>query len=202
MGEFGWAYLNDVITGQGPEGALQYVSGTSGMISGSNKFVYNNASSTLSLTGSMIISGTLQAHTFDVVHTNKIELNSSGSTNFGKDSSDTHVFTGSVSIISGGVKQAYHKLVASSYTVTTANSIIGVSSSAYVSIQLPSASVVGAGHTLIIKDEYNATRVTATQIVVSASGGNTIDHATTYSITGDSAALNLYSDGTTNWFIY
>tara|TARA_R100000808_G_C2150439_1_gene159176 strand:- start:3200 stop:3808 length:609 start_codon:yes stop_codon:yes gene_type:complete len=202
MGEFGWAYLNDVITGQGPEGALQYVSGTSGMISGSNKFVYNNASSTLSLTGSMIISGTLQAHTFDVVHTNKIELNSSGSTNFGNDSSDTHVFTGSVSIVSGGVKQAYHKLVASSYTVTTANSIIGVSSSAYVSIQLPSASVVGAGHTLIIKDEYNATRVTATQIVVSASGGNTIDHATTYSITGDSAALTLYSDGTTNWFIY
>ena len=202
MGEFGWAYLNDVITGQGPDGALQYASGSVGMISGSGNLSYNNASSVLSLTGSMIISGTLQAHTFDIIQTNIIEIDSSGSTKFGNDATDTHVFTGSVSIISGALKQAYYKLTAVSYSVSTYNSIIGVSSSAYVSILLPSASVSGVGHTLIIKDEWSTTRAESAKIVISASGADKIDHATTYSITGDSAALTLYSDGTTNWFIY
>jgi len=106
MGEFGWAYLNDVITGQGPDGALQYASGSDGMISGSSKLVYNRTNNTLSLTGSMVIDGTLTAtslvaHTFDVIHTNKVEIHSSGSTNFGNDSADTHVFTGSIAIVSG-----------------------------------------------------------------------------------------------------
>ena len=32
--------------------------------------------------------------------------------------------------------------------------------------------------------------------------GNTIDHASTYTISGDSAALSVYSDGLTKWFIY
>tara|TARA_R100000152_G_C6768241_1_gene193686 strand:+ start:446 stop:1054 length:609 start_codon:yes stop_codon:yes gene_type:complete len=202
MGEFGWAYLNDVITGQGPEGAIQYVSGTSGMISGSGNLMYNNTSGLLSLTGSMIISGTLQAHTFDIIQTNIIEIDASGSTNFGNDSTDTHVFTGSVSIISGALKQAYFKMTGSIYSATQYNSIIGVSSSAYASILLPSASVSGVGHTLVIKDEWSTTRAESAKIAVSASGGDKIDHLTTYSITGDSAALTLYSDGTTNWFIY
>ncbi len=200
MGEFGWAYLNDVISGQGPDGAVQYASGS--MISGSQNFVYNNSTSTLSLTGSMIISGTLQAHTFDIIHTNKIELQTSGSSNFGNDSADTHVFTGSVSIVSGGLRQHYYKLTAASHTANAYDSIIGVSSSAYVSITIPSASVAGVGKILIIKDEWHATRAEGAKIAVSASSPDTIDHQSTYSITGDSAALTLYSDGISKWFIY
>ena len=202
MGEFGWAYLNDVVSGQGVEGAVQYASGSDGMISGSEDFVYNTTTSTLLLTGSMIISGTLQAHTFDVIHTNKVELQASGSSNFGDDSADTHVFTGSVAIVSGGLRQHYQKITADSYFISGSDAIIGISSSTYVSVTLPSASVAGVGRTLIIKDEWLATRSDANRIAISASSPNKIDHATTYSITGDSAALTLYCDGVSNWFIY
>jgi hypothetical protein len=151
----------------------------------------------------MIISGTLQAHTFDVIHTNKVEIHSSGSTNFGDDSTDTHAFTGSVFIVSGGLNLAYKRTTNEAfYSASVSNSIIGHSGSAYIAITLPSASVAGVGKTLIVKDEFNATRTDATMIVVSASTGDKIDHGTTYSITGDSAALTLYSDGVSNWFIY
>ena len=201
MGEFGWAYISGSVTGTGPAESVQFLRTADGELTGSQNFTFDTANDKLFVTGSVVVSGTIQANTFDIIHTNVIELESSGSTNFGNDASDTHVFTGSV-IVNGGIRQSYYKLTAVSYTVTTADSIIGVSSGAYVSILLPSASVAGAGYSLIIKDEYNATRVDATQIAISASGGNTIDHATTYSITGDSAALTLYSDGTTNWFIY
>ena len=201
MGEFGWAYISGSVTGTGPAESVQFLRTADGELTGSQNFTFDTANDKLFVTGSVVVSGTIQANTFDIIHTNVIELESSGSTNFGNDASDTHVFTGSV-IISGSIKQSYYKLTAASYTVSTADSIIGVSSSAYTSILLPSASTAGAGHTLVIKDEYNATRATANQIAISASGGNTIDHATTYSITGDSAALTLYSDGTTNWFIY
>jgi hypothetical protein len=129
-------------------------------------------------------------------------LSSSGDSNFGNDSSDSHNFTGSIKMVSGSFSRHYRKLTAASLTVLAHDSIIGVSSSAYVSILLPSASVAGAGKTLIIKDEWSTTRLDAAKIAVSASGGNTIDHATTYSITGDSAALTLYCDGISKWFIY
>jgi hypothetical protein len=69
---------------------------------------------------------------------------------------------------------------------------------------LPSASTEGAGRILTIKDEFQVTRTEAggTHIALTASGDDKIDYQTTYVIEGDSVALSLYSDGTTNWFIY
>ena len=126
----------------------------------------------------------------------------SGSTNFGDDSGDTHVFTGSVTIVSGGLRKHYYELTATSYNVAAYDSIIGVSSSAYVSITVPSASVAGAGKILIIKDETSSTRADANQIAISASGGETIDNQSTYSLSGDNPALTIYSNGISKWFIY
>ena len=150
----------------------------------------------------MVISGTIQANTFDVIHTNIIEMDSSGSTNFGNDSSDTHVFTGSVSIVSGGLRQHYYNLGAATYSVQAYDSIIGVSHANYTAIQLPSAADAGFGKILIIKDETGTTRVESKKIAVSASGGQNIDRENTYSLTGDNPALTLYSNGNNTWFIY
>jgi len=202
MADFGWAYLSGAVTGEGPADSIQYLRTQNGELTGSNNFTFVDDSNKLFLTGSMIISGTIQANTFDVIQTNIIEIESEGSTNFGNDSADTHIFTGSVSIVSGGMRNHYYNLAGNSHTIAAHDHIIGVSSSAYVSILLPSASVAGFGRILVIKDEFNVTRTDATKIAVSASGGNTIDHASTYSITGDSAALTLYSDGISKWFIY
>jgi len=202
MAEFGWAYLSGAVTGEGPAKAVQYLKAENGELTGSQNFTFNQATDHLFLTGTMIISGTLQAHTFDVIHTNKIELSSSGGSNFGDDSGDKHVFTGSVAIVSGNLRHHYFHLTATSYNVNAYDSIIGVSSSAYVSITLPSASVAGAGATLIIKDQTSTTRLNANRIAVSASTGEKIDRDTTYDLTGDNAALTLYTNGVDNWFIF
>ena len=202
MADFGWAYLSGAVAGEGPARAVQYLKTANGELTGSGNLTYNQNNNHLFLSGTMIISGTIQAHTFDIVQTNIIEVDSSGSTSFGNSSDDSHTLTGSLIIVSGGVRNHYYKLTAASYSVASYDNIIGVSSSAYVSILLPSASVAGPGRILVIKDEWSTTRSDANKIAISASSPNTIDHGTTYSITGDSAALTLYSDGISKWFIY
>ena len=202
MAEFGWAYLSGAVTGEGPAKAIQYLKTADGELTGSQNFTFDQTSNHLFLTGTMTISGTIQANTFDVIHTNVIELEHSGSTGFGNDSTDQHVFTGSITIVSGGMRNHYLKLTAASHNVTAHDHIIGVSSSAAVVVNLPSASVAGVGRLLVIKDEFSTTRTGGNAINVSASAPNTIDHNTSYSITGDSAALTLYCDGVSKWFIY
>jgi len=202
MADFGWAYLSGAVTGQGVAKSVQYLKTDNGELTGSQNFTFNQTSDHLFLSGTMVISGTIQANTFDVIHTNVIEMEHSGSTGFGNDSTDNHVFTGSVSIVSGGLRQHYYNLNAATYTVQVYDSIIGVSHANYTSILLPSASVAGFGKILIIKDETSATRVESKKIAVSGSGSETIDRDATYSLTGDNPALTLYSNGVDNWFIY
>ena len=203
MGKFGWAHISNAKNlGSGPNGALQFATGSSGALSGSTKLVYHYASDNLILSGNMDISGTITAHVFDVKQTTKEEITVSGSTFFGDSSDDIHAFTGSVIIVSGGLRQSYYQLTDSSYNIAAYDSIIGVSSSAFVSITIPSASIAGAGKILIIKDETVGTRSDSNRIAVSASGGESIDNQTTYSLAGDNPALTIYSNGISKWFIY
>ena len=203
MSGFGWIHISGTVTGQGPSGSIQFL-GNDSVLTGSSKLVYHTASNSMYFTGSLIISGNLQAHQFDVIQTNTIEINQSGSTIFGDSCDDTHVLTGSLIMASGAVRQYYKKVTAASYTIKSCDSIVGISSSAYVSLLLPSASTEGAGRILTIKDEYQITRTLAgnTHIALTASGADKIDHQTNYVIEGDSVALTLYSDGAGKWFIY
>jgi hypothetical protein len=102
MSRFGWAYVNDVITGSGgtPGGsdkAIQFASGSS--FSGSTNFTFDYNTNTVRLTG------TLYADTLIV---SSSTIYKSGSTKFGDDSGDTHQFTGSLyntTLISGTIAQ-------------------------------------------------------------------------------------------------
>ena len=202
MADFGWAYLSGAHTGVGPAKAVQYLKTADGELTGSSNFTFDQSANKLFLTGTMIISGTVQAHTLDVIQTNKVEISASGGTNFGNDNTDTHIFTGSVSIVSGSFRQHYYKLTGTSHTVQTYDSIIGVSNTNYVSIVLPNAATAGPGKLLIIKDETTSTRSDANKIAVSGSGSQKIDRDTTYSLSGDNPALTIYSNGVDTWFIY
>jgi hypothetical protein len=92
MSRFGWAYVNDVITGSGgsttPGGsdkAIQFASGST--FSGSTNFTFDYNTNTVRLTG------TLYA---DNLIVSSSQILKSGSTIFGDDLLDTHQFTGSV----------------------------------------------------------------------------------------------------------
>lgn len=204
MAELGWAFLSGAVTGQGPAESVQFVKTANGLLSGSENFVFDSSANKLYVTGSVVVSGTLQAHTFDIIQTNIIELSSSGDSNFGNGSDDKHIFTGSVNIVSGAFSRHYFKLTSNSHTVTAYDAIIGVSASGYVSITLPAANGTKSGTQVIIKDEYVSTRskVGNTHIALTGSGSDKIDHQATYDIEGDSVSISLYCDGVSKWFIY
>jgi hypothetical protein len=97
MSRFGWAYVNDVITGSGgtPGGsdkAIQFASGST--FSGSTNFTFDYTTNTVRLTG------TLHADTLIV---SSSVIYKSGSTKFGDDSTDTHQFTGSLLLSSSNI---------------------------------------------------------------------------------------------------
>ena len=95
MAEFGWLYVygNKVA---GPSGSLQVAKDQN--LSGSKNLKYNEDTNTLNLTGTLNVSGAINANALNINVTNRnvINLSSTGSTNFGNDCSDNHVFTGSV----------------------------------------------------------------------------------------------------------
>ena len=159
MAEFGWAYIsceNESDVANGPTGSLQFHSGSK-ILSGSQNLLYLSDVSILELTGTFNLSGTLNANEMNINVTNKnvTNLSASGDTKFGDTIDDVHQFSGSLEI-SGGVKFRYYNLTAASYELATHDYIIGISSSNYVSILLPSASVCGAGRTYVLKDEWGS----------------------------------------------
>jgi len=203
MAKFGWAHITDAQKpAQGPDGSIQFASGTEGFISGSDKLTYDYDANNFFLSGTMYVSGTIKANVFDAIITTKTEIEASGSTRFGDDSGDSHVFTGSVSIVSGGLRQHYSSSNQAAYVIEAHDSIVGLSATSAIAITLPSAATAGAGKILIIKDESSSTRSDSDKITVSAAGGQSIDGSATYDLSGDNPALTIYSNGISKWFIY
>lgn len=90
MSRFGWAYVNDILTGStagGTDKSVQFNSGSA--FSGSSNFTFDYTTNTVYLTG------TLRADTLIV---SSSQIFKSGSTIFGDSSGDTHQFTGSMSV--------------------------------------------------------------------------------------------------------
>ena len=106
MGEFGWAYIGDgkaVTASYGPTGSVQFKT-RGAEISGSDRFTFDTGSNTLALTGTLIVSGTITAESYNIK--NITNLNASGSTEFGDSNSDTHIFTGSLTVESASTGPA------------------------------------------------------------------------------------------------
>ena len=125
MSEFGWAYVVGTMT-KGPSGSIQ--SADDGRLSGSSNFVYDSSASALNLTGTLNVSGAINANEFNVNVTNKniINLSATGSTKFGDDSGDSHQLTGSTYLSSSSTPLNIKGLQISA----------GASSSSYLALQL------------------------------------------------------------------
>ena len=100
----GWAYVSCSVTpppGQGPVGAIQFVTASDGGLSGSHQlsWSFDDTSdgygvNTLIMTGTLIVSGAISASKL-VIETTTI-IDTTGSTKFGNSTDDTHLFTGSI----------------------------------------------------------------------------------------------------------
>ena len=214
MAEFGWAYIDCNSSGSGggggqaagPTGSLQFLTG-SNATSGSTRLLFLTASNTLVLTGTLDVSGTINANYMNINVTNKnvINLSASGDTKFGDTLDDTHQFTGSLHV-SGGLYFTYKRITAN-YNMSANDYIVGVSSSSGVTVRLPSASADSVGRLVVVKDEYSFVggrpETTGSQIAISASAGSSdlIDGNGYVAIAGDNASISLYSSGDGKWFI-
>jgi len=231
MAKFGWAYIDCTDQGSsgsgsaGPRGSLQFVTESGGQTTGSNHLIYYTGSTgaygylpnTVVLSGSLIVTGTVSASTFHIKDITTIDA--TGSTYFGDSIDDTHRRKGSL-IVSGasnyvlsasaitervwvrGFGGKYASVGGATYNVVADDYIIGCSSSANQTLYLPSASAVGKGALLIIKDEYN--NRSAAAVYISGSnpvGGFSVEDKAFYQLNGTMPAVNLYSDGT-NWFVF
>jgi hypothetical protein len=78
--------------------------------------------------------------------------------------------------------------------------ILGVSGAAPIDIRLPSAADYAAGQYFTVKDESGAANTK--NITIRASGSQTIDGQTSIILESPHAAVNIYSDGTSKFFIY
>ena len=129
MSQFGWAYISGSNAG-GIDDSVQIKKNQS--TTGSSNFTYNIASSTVALTGTLNVSGTINANAFnlDVTSKNVTNLSVTGSSKFGDTPDDVHQFTGSV--ITAGTVSSSLGNSALNYIGTNAT-IVNTVSSAIVS---------------------------------------------------------------------
>ena len=222
MSNFGWAYVDcsgsagSGTNAAGPSGSLQFMtaSGT-GATTGSVKLTFHEGSGLFTLTGSLRVSGSITASHYHIE--NVIQIDVSGSTFFGNSNDDRHVRTGSLSVVKAdgtkileahnstetvqvrGFRGLYEAVSTAESTASAPSYVLGVTHTNNTVIQIPSASVYGAGAILIVKDEV-ADRG-GTNIILTASTGYKIDNTESYVLTGSMPAISLYSNGS-NWFVF
>ena len=230
MAKFGWAYVDCADSGgsgsgsAGPAYSLQFVTASGGgHTTGSMMLTFHTGThgghqpSTLILSGNMVVTGTLSASVLN--YENITIIDATGSTFFGNTNDDMHERTGSfiVSMASGkfvlsasvtdqrthvkAFSGLYRRSTTASITGSSTDYIIGCSGSANQKLFLPTASAVGAGGLLVIKDEYRNRTSTYVQITSALGTGNKIDGRDNYALTGTMPAINLYTDGT-HWLVY
>jgi hypothetical protein len=193
MSRFGWAYVNDVITGSGgtPGGtdkAIQFASGST--FSGSTNFIFDYTTNILSLTGTTLISGSLTAtNTLTasfITASNKLEVGSNA--------------TIGGNILGSGALKAGYATYTGSFTVPTSAYFVGMSTTGSIlTASLGSAITYPQGQTLILKDVggYAGTN----NILIKASGSETIDGASGVSLTANSSSVSIISNGSNGFYI-
>ena len=191
---------------------------TNNTVTSSGNFTYNANANLVQLAGDLIVTGAIQATTFDVIHTNVTEMDASGSTNFGNSNDDNHIRTGSFAVMSSSAEQfrvdaqnnvtsistgvVFNRVsVTSNYTITKSNYIIGVDSTGgSITVTLPDASTLSSGQVFVVKDEggdaFN------NNILISASGSQKINNTNTAVLQVPYVSIQLYCDGTNKFFIF
>ncbi len=155
----------------------------------------------LFITGNLVVSGNIQAQSFDIVQTTLQEINQSGSTSFGDSDDDLHTFKGNrVALNSGLVLKRLR--ISSSQAIASSNYYVGVDTltpSASVTVTLPNASSLQSGQTFVFKDEGG--KADQYNVLIQASGSQKIDNQNQIVLESPYASLTLYCDGASKFYI-
>ena len=101
--------------------------------------------------------------------------------------------------IEGGISYS-RTAVTSTITASTSVAILGVSASAALDIRLPAASGFSSGQYFTIKDEAGNANIN--NITIKTTGADKIDGQSSILLESSFAAINIYTDGASKFFIY
>lgn len=99
---------------------------------------------------------------------------------------------------SGGGISYSRRAISTNATASASDTLIGITTTNTIELKLAPAQTLAAGQYLTIKKEVNSNNL----VTISTSGSQTIDSASSVVLESPHAALNLYSDGTSAYFIY
>ena len=99
--------------------------------------------------------------------------------------------------IPGGIDYG-RRVISVNATASASDRIIGVTSTGSIEIKLSPAQNLTAGQYITIKKEVNSNN----QVTISTSGSQTIDGVGSVMLESPYAALNVYTDGVSSYFIY
>jgi hypothetical protein len=111
------------------------------------------------------------------------------------------MFSSSILSLGGGLKLSRVE-VSGNYLASTTDYYIGVGTSDSgnpITVSLPVASLMQDGQTYVIKDEGG--HANSKNVIVSASGGDTIDGQNTVVLQSPYASIHLYCNGSSKYFI-
>jgi hypothetical protein len=119
MAEFGWANVKGKLA-KGIGGSVQYNDG-SGALSGSQKLIYNESLDTLTLSGSLQVSGSIYANELivDVTNRNIVNISSTGSTSFGDSTDDIHTLVGTTFVTGASDSALVYELSSAGFSSLT-----------------------------------------------------------------------------------
>jgi hypothetical protein len=100
---------------------------------------------------------------------------------------------------SGGIQYGRRAII-SHATISVGDTLIGISASASLEVRLPSAADYKNGQYFLIKDEGGNSNLF--NITIKTSGSQTIDGENSIILESPYSSINLYSDGTSKFFIY
>lgn len=104
--------------------------------------------------------------------------------------------------ISGSMGYNYGTSGAATVDVGTSTIIQGITRNGAVTVNLP-ASVNQPGRVIFIKDECTTQpRLAGKEITITPNGSDTIDGQSSYVVLGSRAAISLYSNGGSEWFVF
>ena len=200
MGEFGWAYVQGgALTGAlGPTGSVLLKTGEK-EISGSSRLMFDTSSYALSLSGSLYTSGAITASYLYLP--DLIGATAVSSKFLALDSNNNLVLTSSEGTTSGSSGISYsRRAVTSTITASISDTILGVSAASALEIRLPTAGSYSSGQYFTIKDEAGNSNIN--NITILTTGVETIDGHVSITLESPYSAINIYSDGTSKFFIY
>ena len=147
MSDFGWAFVKSgLLTSSAPPvKSVQFNSGNE-QLGGSADFTFDSDSGVLNLTGTLNVSGAINANQYnvDVVNKTVTNISADGSSKFGNSVDDTHVFTGSFDLSSSS----------NPIRIEGLQSGVGINSNSYIALNsdyhlvLTSAAGESAGGTI------------------------------------------------------